>query len=262
MRERGVVTRRRTLSSGRVFGGIPFTKGPLAHLLKNRMYLGEINHGRMSYPGEHPAIIDRTLFDAAQAILARNATARGHSQSRSDALLLGKLFDDRGLRMTPSFAVKRGVRYRYYVSRAVTEGRNDLVASLVRVPAVDVEEAVLEAVRKLPGIADGNRWSSLDDNAGRKDRQFIHHRFVEGKARRRADACLVRISDACARRAGSPIAPALLGCALSDDAARVPHARVRWVPWDGVGARKPSTDRDRRRACRHARRFDWDRAHA
>jgi site-specific DNA recombinase len=48
------VTRLRTLSSGRTIGRIAFTKGPLAYLLKNRMYLGEINHGQMSYPGEHP----------------------------------------------------------------------------------------------------------------------------------------------------------------------------------------------------------------
>ena len=35
LRERGVVTRRRTLATGRTIGGIPFTKGPLAYLLKN-----------------------------------------------------------------------------------------------------------------------------------------------------------------------------------------------------------------------------------
>ena len=100
LRERGVVTRPRTLSSGRTIGGISFTKGPLAYLLKNRMYLGEINHGRTSYPGEHPALIDRTVFERAQEILVRHATARGHSQSRSQALLVGRLYDDRGHRMT------------------------------------------------------------------------------------------------------------------------------------------------------------------
>ena len=26
---------------------------PLPYFLKNRMYLGEINHGQTSYPGEH-----------------------------------------------------------------------------------------------------------------------------------------------------------------------------------------------------------------
>jgi site-specific DNA recombinase len=161
LRERGVVTRRRALSSGRTIGGIAFTKGPLAYLLKNRMYLGEINHGLTSYPGEHPAIVDKAIFEKTQEILARNAAARGYSQSRSQALLVGRLYDDRGHRMTPSFAVKRGVRYRYYVSRAVTEGRNDLAGSTTRVPAVDVEEAVLDALHKLAATVDPKRWLSL-----------------------------------------------------------------------------------------------------
>ena len=38
LRERGVVTRRRTLSSGRTVGGVPLTNGPLAHILRNRVY--------------------------------------------------------------------------------------------------------------------------------------------------------------------------------------------------------------------------------
>jgi site-specific DNA recombinase len=108
LREREVVTQLRTLSSGRTIGGIAFTKGPLAYLLKNRMYLGEINHGQSSYPGEHPAIVNKAIFDKTQEILARNAAAKGYSQSRSQALLLGRLYDDRGHRMTPSFAMKRG----------------------------------------------------------------------------------------------------------------------------------------------------------
>jgi hypothetical protein len=125
------------------------------------MYLGEINHGDTGYPGEHAALIDRTLFERAQEILARNAAARGYSQSQSQALLVGRLFDDRGHRMTPSFAAKRGVRYRYYVSRAVTEGRNDLAGSIVRVPAVDVERAVLDALHSLASTMDPKGWSSL-----------------------------------------------------------------------------------------------------
>jgi site-specific DNA recombinase len=56
LNERVIVTRKRRLSSGKIIGGIPFTKGPLAYLLKNRMYIGEINHGRQSYPGEHSAM--------------------------------------------------------------------------------------------------------------------------------------------------------------------------------------------------------------
>ena len=61
LRQKGIVTRVRTLATGRVVGGVPFTRGPLAYILKNGMYLGKINHGPNSYPGEHAAIVDRKL---------------------------------------------------------------------------------------------------------------------------------------------------------------------------------------------------------
>src|SRR6516164_2160299 len=40
LRARGIVTKVRSLKSGRTVGGIPFTRGPLAHLLRNRFYVG------------------------------------------------------------------------------------------------------------------------------------------------------------------------------------------------------------------------------
>ena len=35
---------------------------------------------------------------------------------KSEALLMGRIFDDRGNRMTPSHARKGGLKYRYYLS--------------------------------------------------------------------------------------------------------------------------------------------------
>jgi site-specific DNA recombinase len=55
LRQRGIVTRRRKLSSGVTVGGVHLTNGPLAYLLRNRVYLGEINHREKSYPGQHPS---------------------------------------------------------------------------------------------------------------------------------------------------------------------------------------------------------------
>jgi len=40
----------------------------------------------------------------------------------SDSILMGLIFDDRGNRMTPTYAVKKGARYRYYVSSALRGG--------------------------------------------------------------------------------------------------------------------------------------------
>ena len=42
LRKRGIVTKLRTLRSGEKVGGIPFTRGPLAYLLRNRFYIGGI----------------------------------------------------------------------------------------------------------------------------------------------------------------------------------------------------------------------------
>jgi hypothetical protein len=56
---RRITTKQRVLSSGSVRGGIPFTRGPLAYLLKNRTYLGEIAHRGECHDGEHALIVAR-----------------------------------------------------------------------------------------------------------------------------------------------------------------------------------------------------------
>ena len=157
LRENGVVTRRRTLSTGREIGGIPFLVGALVSLLRNHTYLGEINHRGKSYPGEHDAIVEKDVFDAVQDILDANRRGQREHWRKSEALLIGKLFDDRGNRMTPSYAMKRGIRYRYYVSAALLQGNEAEAGSVRRVAAQDIEDRVVAALREA-GI--------LDDVAG------------------------------------------------------------------------------------------------
>jgi site-specific DNA recombinase len=152
LRERGIITRKRTLSSSRAIGGRALTNGPLAYMLCNRMYLGEINHRDKSYPGEHNPIIDEKLFDAVQAKLTENRQERRLRRQSSNALLMGKLFDDRGNPMTPSYAIKKGVRYRYYVSCALIQGRREQAGSVARVAAEAVERTVLDAIGALSPV--------------------------------------------------------------------------------------------------------------
>jgi site-specific DNA recombinase len=66
-----MLTDQRTLATGRIVGGVPFTRGPLAYLLKNRMYLGELNYGPDSYPAEHRPVVAREAFDAVQTALSK-----------------------------------------------------------------------------------------------------------------------------------------------------------------------------------------------
>ena len=125
LRERGIISRRRVLSSGRIRGGGFFTSGPLSHMLRNRVYIGEMNHKGRSWPGEHPALVDRTLFDAVAAKLAANLNVHHGRRTRSNALLIGRIEDDRGNRMTPSHVKKGAARYRYYVSTALVRRKRN-----------------------------------------------------------------------------------------------------------------------------------------
>ena len=149
LRERGVTTRKRTFVTGKTIGGILFTRGPLAYLLNNRIYLGEIKHHDKSYPGEHAGIVDADIFDRVQALLAANGREQEPARHGSHALLKDLLFDDRGHRMTPSSAKKGGVRYRYYVSRALIEGAANQAGSISRVSAPALEEAVVQALNTI-----------------------------------------------------------------------------------------------------------------
>ena len=153
LHKRGIVTKVRTLKTGRTVGGIPFTRGPLAHLLRNRFYIGEVAFKEETLKGEQPAIVDRELFEAVQAKL--NAQRNGHTTTRlkSEALLMGRIFDDRGNRMSPSHARRRGVKYRYYLSSAILNGQSEKSGSVSRVPAGEIETLVVKSVRdhlKLP----------------------------------------------------------------------------------------------------------------
>ncbi len=124
-----------------------FTYGPLAYLLNNRVYVGEVTHKGKWHPGEHRAIVNRETFDAVQAQLSSNSVTRKQRRSESGALLMGKLFDDSGNRMSPSYSTKNGVRYRFYVSTALLRGRKSEAGSLSRISAIELEAAVLGAVR-------------------------------------------------------------------------------------------------------------------
>jgi hypothetical protein len=101
-------------------------------MLQNRIYRGEIVHKEQSHPGEHTPIIDQPLWDAVQAQLASNAAERNSgARNRQPSLLAGMLVDGDGNRMTPSHAVKKGTRYRYYVSRPlITKDRTERSAGL------------------------------------------------------------------------------------------------------------------------------------
>ena len=147
LEQRGIRSKQRVLASGRVLGGGSFGRGALYHLLQSRIYLGEVVHKGISYPGEHERIIDDELWSAVEARLLANRGARRRSRLETGSLLTGLIFDHRGNLMSPSYSVRRGKRYRYYISRGLVRGaRKEDAGSYCRVGAEDLERQVVEVL--------------------------------------------------------------------------------------------------------------------
>ena len=129
--------------------GNPVDKGYVYRILNNRVYIGEAVHKGTAYPGEHKAIIERTVWDRVHAILRESPRKRAaHTRAQTPALLKGLLFGPTGRAMTPSHTRKAGRLYRYYVSTDVLK-RNADACPIRRVPAAEIENAVIDEVRGL-----------------------------------------------------------------------------------------------------------------
>ena len=169
----GLLTEHRIRKDGTPSGGKSFGRGHLKWILTNPIYAGLITHKGKISEGQHEAIIARDLWDATQRLMTNRAPRERKFSSdvlkgannafggnRNAALLSGILYDETGDRVTPSFANKAGVRYRYYVSmRLLHEGKKD--SSGWRLPAKKLEDVVLKELGLL--LADQQRLHAVFD---------------------------------------------------------------------------------------------------
>jgi DNA invertase Pin-like site-specific DNA recombinase len=140
----GLRTKSSTTANGTERGGKPFSRGHLYTLLSNPIYTGRIAHKAELYPGQHPALIDDESWSAVRDQLAANKSDhRRKAKAAEPSLLAGLLVDAQGERLTPSHAVKKGRRYRYYVSAALITDAGTDRAQGWRLAAMEIEEAVI-----------------------------------------------------------------------------------------------------------------------
>jgi DNA invertase Pin-like site-specific DNA recombinase len=150
LERKGIRSKKRLSKTGNVSGDNAFSRGALYTMLQNRVYLGEITHKGTSYLGQHPGIIDQSLWDRIQLQLRDNIQGeRRRPRATSKSLLMGLLYDEAGNLFTPSHATKKGRRYRYYVSPSLIKGRAKDSTGPVRLPAEEIEELVLSQLSAL-----------------------------------------------------------------------------------------------------------------
>jgi hypothetical protein len=182
----GLTTKIHAGPQGQRSGGIPFGRGRLYHLLKNPVYIGRIVHKDRTYPGTHQPIIAPETWAAVQQRLSSNQQGeRTRTNADSPSLLVGLLVDAEGNRFTPSHAVKRGRRYRYYVDRSLVDGDQPPRSTIRRIPAGEIEGLVGDGIADL--LATPNRLIealAAEPNAAETDRAIraarrLHKHLLE-----------------------------------------------------------------------------------
>jgi DNA invertase Pin-like site-specific DNA recombinase len=169
----GIRSKRRVRSDDTKYGGQKLARGALYLMLQNRIYRGEITHKGNSYPGQHPPIIDQPLWVEVQAALAKNRIERTTGmRAKHPSLLGGFVFDATGERLTPTYAVKKGTRYRYYISAYLMREARSNHSNGWRIPAGDLEGLVINRLRAF--LADGGAiLDALDDESHSEQSQLI-----------------------------------------------------------------------------------------
>jgi DNA invertase Pin-like site-specific DNA recombinase len=242
LRKSGVKTKVRPLSTGRTIGGIPFTRGSLAYFLRNCFYIGEVKYKDEVFQGAQTAILDRKLFEAVQTKLDQQRSNHIAARHASDSLLMGRIYDSRGDRMTPTHATKAGVRYRYYISTALIQGQKSNAATLSRVPAAEIEQLVVATVRQHVRTP-AHKRDYEHDTPELNDKHLIstHVARVDVKS----DHLVVRIATMSEQQSGEKVETNVLNHHDGSDRSENQIAQtdastnVLRIPWKKMPAKRP-----------------------
>jgi site-specific DNA recombinase len=187
-----------TKQDGLLREGSRFDKPGLLRLLKNPLYAGKVHHRGVLHDGQHPSIVDDTVWTQVQGLLRRNGSTGGKDvRNRHGALLKGLLHCAVcGSAMNHSFTTKKdGIRYRYYRC-AANEKRGAFACPGGSVSAREVEQLVVDRIRKIGSdpelVAEVVRQARTQLNQRRADLEAEQRQL--GKDLRRERACLRRLA--------------------------------------------------------------------
>jgi site-specific DNA recombinase len=135
--------------NGKAHAGRGFTKTSLRWLLTNAVYAGKVEHRGAMYAGEHAAIVELPVWQEVNDELraGRRDGATGAVRAPQNALLAGLLVCKSCQRpMIPTYTVKPGRRYRYYVCQTARQ-KGWSWCPTKSVPARMIEDSVLDQLR-------------------------------------------------------------------------------------------------------------------
>lgn len=120
--------------------------GNLDRILKNKAYIGLVGHKGVWYKGEHNGIISEELYNKAQEIMESNRNIHNKYEVQK-SLLSGKLYDDNGNYMSPSWSTgSNRKKYRYYISQAVIRHEPKRIGKISKVSLKEIEKLTDKAL--------------------------------------------------------------------------------------------------------------------
>ena len=133
--------------------GKPFSFKSVLTILRNRAYLGEVGWRGEWYPADHEALVERSVFEKAQALLdERGEDVSKRASLSSDYLLTGLVVCSCGSRFTGTAAHGRSKTYRYYTCGS-RQRHGKAGCQVERIRAEELDEAILSGLLDL--MSDG-----------------------------------------------------------------------------------------------------------
>ena len=108
-------------------------------------FLADVRGGLGAYVNVYLLTKAQWSQAAIGAVLSTSGLTLG--SGRHPSLLTAMVFDETGERLTPTHAIKKGTRYRYYVSTSLVTGTGKKRSSRRRIPAGNLEGLVINKVR-------------------------------------------------------------------------------------------------------------------
>lgn len=122
------------------------SRGALYTILRNPIYVGKLRCGGELVDGIHKRLVDQQVWEEVQLLLDKNRpTLRSRQKRKIAPSLVGRIFDEKGQRLTRSHTRKKaGNRYSYYVSTNST--RNARQSAPLRISCPRLETLVTRTI--------------------------------------------------------------------------------------------------------------------
>ena len=150
----------RIVGTGKTTGGGLISRGHIYWILSNPIYVGRLRHKGQIHDGLHSAIIDLETWDRVQRRLAEQTQTRAGPHQNTKSFLAGSSTRSRQPD-GPKPCRQRRAALALLLSRALLKGRESDAGSITRVPAVQIEKQVFDAIQSVIASKRSNEGSAL-----------------------------------------------------------------------------------------------------